>query len=533
MERRNFLLGKGERLTEDIVVKASGGPKRAPYTFEEAREHLTTMLSQTVSDVYKLPSAACPRDEAVISLILHPEYVAKSYFPGELLNNVGVKVVGSRPKKVTPKKLSRERTPYEFVTTEIFARGLRSAIRSWSESLPNWTDINRNAKELVKIENISMLSPHNKIKGPLPDTGTLQMEAVFHVGEEMEQSLILEDFEKFLKETNVPGKLGRRFFVKGICFLELKTLVNRAEEIATFSNLRCLRHMPELRVLNPIFRSSAIQISVPQFPNDSPVSRDVRVAVFDGGIPENHPITNWVTPYKFPNMEPATSELESHGVAVTSALLFGHIESEQPIKRPYSFIDHYQVLDESSGRNPAELYKVLERIESVLSKKIYDFVNLSIGPHLPIEDDEIHAWTAVLDNRFACSSTLATIAVGNDGESDSLLGFDRIQVPSDCINALAVGACDTPDDNWHRAPYSSVGPGRSPGMVKPDLVDFGGSTERPFIVFSADMEPKLIGTAGTSFATPSVTRMASGVRRISDRTSTILLSEPCSFIPPN
>ena len=247
-------------------------------------------------------------------------------------------------------------------------------------------------------------------------------------------------------------------------------------------------------------------------PNSPPVSRDVRVAVFDGGIPENHPITNWVTPFEFPNVEPATKELETHGVAVTSALLFGHIEPDLAIKRPYSFIDHYRVLDESPDQKFSELYEVLERIDSVLSAKDYDFVNLSIGPRLPIEDDEIHAWTAVLDDRFARSSTLATIAVGNDGESDSLLGFDRIQVPSDCINALAVGACDTPDDNWHRASYSSVGPGRSPGLVKPDLVDFGGSMERPFIVLSSDMEPNLIETSGTSFATPGVTRMASGVR---------------------
>ena len=512
MERRNFLLGKGERLTEDIVVKAGGGPKRAPYTFEETRERLTTMLSQTVSDVYKLPSAACPRDEAVISLTLHPEYIAKSYFPSKLLNNVGVKVVGSRPKKVTPKKLSRKRTPYESVTTELFARGLRSAIRSWSDSLPNWMDFNQYAKELVKIEKISVSDPRTKIKGKLPDTGILQMEVVLHIGEEKEQILVLEDFEKFLKECNVPNELGRCFFAKGLCFLELETLVDRTEEIATFSNLRCLRQMPELRVLNPTTRSSGIQTSEPHLPNSPPVSRDVRVAVFDGGIPENHPITNWVTPYEFPNVDPATKELETHGVAVTSALLFGHIEPDLAIKRPYSFIDHYRVLDESPDQKFSELYEVLERIDSVLSAKDYDFVNLSIGPRLPIEDDEIHAWTAVLDDRFARSSTLATIAVGNDGESDSLLGFDRIQVPSDCINALAVGACDTPDDNWHRASYSSVGPGRSPGLVKPDLVDFGGSMERPFIVLSADMEPNLIETSGTSFATPGVTRMASGVR---------------------
>ena len=37
MSKRNFLLGKGERLTEDIVVRSGGAPKAAPYTFAEAR----------------------------------------------------------------------------------------------------------------------------------------------------------------------------------------------------------------------------------------------------------------------------------------------------------------------------------------------------------------------------------------------------------------------------------------------------------------------------------------------------------------
>ena len=41
------------------------------------------------------------------------------------------------------------------------------------------------------------------------------------------------------------------------------------------------------------------------------------------------------------------------------------------------------------------------------------------------------------------STTLATIAVGNDGEGPRKDGLNRIQVPSDCVNALAVGACDT------------------------------------------------------------------------------------------
>ena len=214
----------------------------------------------------------------------------------------------------------------------------------------------------------------------------------------------------------------------------------------------------------------------------------------------------------FPGMESASPELESHGVAVTSAALFGHINPKQAIPPPYSRIDHYRVVDENPNQNPFELYEVLDRIENVLSTKSYDFVNLSIGPQLPIEDDEVHAWTAVLDDLLARNSTLTTIAVGNDGESDSLLGLDRVQVPSDCVNALAIGACDSPGEIWQHASYSSVGPGRSPGLIKPDLVDFGGVCDYPFRTLSVELALNLTEECGTSLAAPSVLRVATGVR---------------------
>ena len=43
----------------------------------------------------------------------------------------------------------RKRTPNESITTEHFVRGSRSAIRTWSESLPNWMNFNQYAKELA------------------------------------------------------------------------------------------------------------------------------------------------------------------------------------------------------------------------------------------------------------------------------------------------------------------------------------------------------------------------------------------------
>ncbi|HFM3630020.1 TPA: S8 family serine peptidase [Escherichia coli] len=91
----------------------------------------------------------------------------------------------------------------------------------------------------------------------------------------------------------------------------------------------------------------------------------------------------------------------------------------------------------------------------------------------------------------------------------------RIQVPADCVNALAVGACDTVNDTeWKRAPYSAIGPGRSPGVMKPDLVAFGGDTDEYFHVLGKGKKPVIIPQLGTSFASPYALRAAVGVRAI-------------------
>ena len=510
MARQNFLLGKGERLTDDISIRMGGGPKQPPYTFAESRSRLAPMVVDTVSSIDKLPPKACPGDQAVISLTLNPEYIAKSYFPSELLHSVGVDVVGSRPRTITPKKRSRSRKAVETVTTELFAKGPRSAIRDWSESLPYWNAHYPGASEIITIEEISAPVPREKIKGYLPESGRATLETVLHANELEAQTL--EAFSKYLISCHIEATFGRKFFAKGLCFLEIDAPVERADEIAAFTGVRALREMPELRVLRPIVRSESIPPVAFHFPTEAPLSDDVSVAIFDGGVPDQHPLTQWVVPHEEPGMKAATDEFLSHGVGVTSAALFGHIDPSVPLPRPYAYIDHHRVLDDAPGQDPHELYEVLDRIENIISIYDYDFISLSLGPRLPIQDDDVHAWTAVLDDRLSRISSLAMIAVGNDGESDTILGLDRVQVPSDCVNALAVGACDTPGGNWKRALYSSKGPGRSPGLIKPDFVDFGGVLGRPFVVVASDLNPTLTTTGGTSYATPSVMRLATGVR---------------------
>lgn len=512
MTRRNFLLGKGERLVEDVAGVRGGAPKSHPYTFAEAKNRIAPMLTRVVRGIDQLPDEACPNDVAVAAVTLNPEYIAKSYFPEKLFESLGLEPIGSRPRRIKPEKRSKGREPEEAITTELFVRGPRSAFRAWRSSLPNLAQDAAGAKDLPSIEEVVTPTAREKIKGRLPKKGDVVFEVVLHAGGEGPKGVVTQ-FKEYLDKIGIHRSLGRRFDAGGLCFVELEAPFDVAERIATFTPVRAVRQMPMLRILRPSFRSSRVPMEAIELPAKGPLDPGIRVAIFDGGIPKAHPITKWAKAIEPPGIGEPWEEFQKHGVGVTSAFLFGHIDPTKPLGRPYAPVDHYRVLDTAPGQDPHELYEVLGRIDGVLVDKKYDLINLSVGPYPPVEDDDVHAWTAVIDDRLSRGDTLATIAVGNNGHLSAKDRLNRIQVPSDCVNAVAVGACDNYEAPWQRCTYSSVGPGRSPGVVKPDFVEFGGTLQRPFIVVHDGVAAlALEATEGTSFSAPSVLRLAAGVR---------------------
>lgn len=524
MSKRNFLLGnKGENLIENISLPPHGGPKKAPYTFSEAQTRLGKMLDTVVTGLDALPDMACPNDYAIATITLHPGYIAKTAFPAELLRSAGLEAVGSRPRRIMPEKHTGKKDNKERLTTEIFVKGTRKQFATLNQQFQELDPSTNAGKQLSGIEVISFPTAATKLKN-IPEQGnSIPYEVVLHMNKKQAEGGDLEMFRTYLSTLGIQTTFPHRFYADGLCFLGIEAPVSAAERIATFSLLRVMRAMPSLRLTKPHMRTAYNQqepkVILPQLP---PVNSEISVAIFDGGIPPTHPLTKWVTPYEFPGMLPPTSEMLNHGVFVSSAFLFGHIDSSQPLPVPYAKVDHYRVIDDAQ-EHPFELFEVLKRIKSVLDNenKKYDFINLSLGPALPVSDDEVHAWTASLDQYLSDGQTLATIAVGNYYPGQS----PRVQVPADCVNALAIGACDRPGDGWKRAPYSAMGPGRSPGLIKPDLVDFGGGDKYKFLCLDPDgtsVVMKLISLTGTSCASPAVLRLATGIRAHFGKTLNLL-----------
>jgi hypothetical protein len=509
-ERGNLLIGYGERLSSDLAAPVAGAPKRHPYSFLEARRRLAPKIAETVDELDELPDEVCPRDQAVALVTLHPTYLAKSYYPAELLNTYGLETIGSRAREVSPQKWTKKKPPESAVTSELFIAGSRSHFRDLAAGVGRLSEAASGAEDLIKIEDFRTQPPEEKLKPLRSREKEPLLEVILHARPVREDAFILDGFEAYLDTFGIKiARDTRRFFAGGLCFLPLRVPHEVAAELVKYSFLRLAREMPRLRQFRPVARATpGFAPFACRLPKEGPIDSDLRVAMFDGGIKSDAKLDPWVSRKKTKNIGAPVTEFQNHGTAVTSALLFGPLQDGVTPDRPYAAIDHYRVLDAHTMKDDQqELYTVLERIQDVLeSRPKYDFVNLSLGPDLPIEDNDVHAWTAVLDQLFSDGQTLPAIAVGNSGELDWPSGNARIQTPADCVNALSVGGCDRMGAGWKRAAYSSIGPGRSPGIMKPDGLAFGGSSRELYWVLNAQSPGAAMPITGTSFAAPTALR---------------------------
>lgn len=510
MASPNYLIGLGERLVHPIALRTGGGKKSYPYTFEESKGNLITKWQQTLAAVKTLPSLACPGGDTVIAIDLHPTFLARSYYPGNFLRELDLRHMGSRVRGPT---FSANVNPSAGPAPEIFVAGKRAAITEFVENLPGWYPASAVQDDFRKIADVRALDA-SRLRSMTDESDEPPLEVVLHASDGAEDDYILRGFRSFAQRLGMNVDLSERLHTGGLCFIPMRGIRQNLEQLASFSFVRTIRRMPRLSLNDSLLRTADIPRSFQvKLPNAPAQSDKVKVAVFDGGLPRDNTLEAWAHAYDAPGVGPAVESLLTHGVAVTSALLFGSLREEvgeYPI--PFSDVDHWRVLDRNSRGDDFELVTVLRRILSILRQRTYEFVCLSIGPDLPIEDDEVHLWTSALDAFLASGNTILAAACGNSGEADWESGNARIQPASDAVNVIGIGAATADGINWGRAAYSSVGPGRSPGIVKPDVVTFGGSPSAPFNVLDRYHPGQSVGRMGTSYSAPSGLRRGIGVK---------------------
>lgn len=513
--KHNFLLGNGEKLTGPVLVPSGGGEKNPPYTLTEVRRRLKERAHIAREQIEALPPSACPGGEVVLSLTMHPRYISKSDFPNTLLNSLGLRSVGNRTAKVKPEKWGIQKHPTEALTEEIFVAGPRQRVLRLESFIETLTAGTAGVDDLLHIEDLSFPSAREKLRhlSEISHKERQWLEVVLHNQGQVE---VLEAFAAHARLLNLNAEvdIARSRRVGVLTFVPVSATLEAAEPLAQFAFLRVARSMPTLRPFRPTFlRASAGPRAI--LPTDGPVTTSMRALIFDGGISATAlaSLKPWVNLIEANGVGPNLVELEQHGLAVTSAFLFGPINDPANLQRPICGVDHVRVLDEALLTSSDPYYfDALDRILTFLDAqgKNYSLINISVGPNLPTTDDDVTLWTAELDARFASGDWVATVAAGNDGDRDPVAGLNRIQPPADGVNVLAVGASDSYSSPWARAPYSCMGPGRNPGLVKPDGVAFGGCDQEPFPVLSSSLQ--VDNTQGTSFAAPFALRSAAAIK---------------------
>jgi hypothetical protein len=435
MAETNIILGYGETLTSKVKLNRGSGDKKYPYSIEEQRAWLQPQLSKLLQVQHDLPYAAKPRGESVAKFTLHPTFLAKTHHPNGILVASGLRCIGSKSTLIKPRKVTlKHEVSTPTFTAELFVAGSEENFAQLSLML-NSSTIKTHVDALRKFEIINPFASTDKIFVRPTEETKVSLEVALHASAQDQD--ILKAFSNYLESLNGNADVKRAICVAGLTFIPVRVPHDNVELLAKFSFVRVLRTMPSLRIGGRELRA-LIDANVPELSEQTALDPNLRVGIFDGGIGHND-LNQWVSETVMLGTEETSSAFLHHGNGVTSALLFGPLDRSTPkFIRPYSNIEHFRVVSpsllESDGVADIDLYNVLSHIDSVLKENKFDFINFSIGPYMPMEDDEVHPWTALIDHHLSDGETFATVAVGNDG--DKTWPESRIQPPSDMVNAV-------------------------------------------------------------------------------------------------
>lgn len=350
-------------------------------------------------------------------------------------------------------------------------------------------------------------------------------EFILYYGERLSSFIDLED--SFSCEIEISGK-GLKDLIDNYPFI---FEVSEIDKISAISSTETEEATVEIQVIAP--------------DDDSP-----EIAVIDSGIMEEHKyltasiIKNNSKSYVVGDNSTADYVLGGgHGTRVAGAILYPYgLPSPNESYQLPCFIRNLRVLDHNNQLTdifPAELMQ--EIVKDNGDCKVF---NLSISSTAPYRLKHMSSWAATIDNLINQNRVLFIISAGNivsDVVRDYIINGKnypdflseprcRLANPAQSCFALTVGSINHStfeDDYWKSlgdehdvSAFSRIGTGIW-GMIKPDVVEFGGGLIISKSVFSTVRHneftaPELLrstlngGNAvgkdivGTSFATPKV-----------------------------
>lgn len=507
MEKEKYpIIANGELYVEPIRKKINFPPKEWPHDYNDAKMSICNDLMIIKKKIKEKEEIFL--DEKVLCIRLEPKLEAKSYVPDSLMVSEDMQIIGGRKYSFIDENGEKKDAKLYFVKTnnegidkleKTLNTGSKDTVETWR-------------RQIQSIRNIDLLSSEEKIQGLADDWTKGTIEIVLHPLENSVSKML----NIFMEISGLSkDEIKIKTYEKGLTFISAVCDRRIIAAIEKFNPLRSLHPMGEIDI-EPM--RMVQEVEGPK-PAKKKMRSNISVGMFDGGIIEDHILLKGYVKENNVVKTAATLKSLQHGNSVCGAILYGHLAGKttsDELNNPSVFVESFRVLPaetQLTSTRDAEavhgMYETIDQIEAIVEKrKDIKLYNLSFGPKEPILDDTISRFTYALD-RLTYNieegeiNPLFCVAVGNDGNKGEYL--NRIQTPSDMVNGLAVGAYTY---NFFgekiRADYSSIGPGREGAKIKPDLLEFGGSQERPFIVVGIGND-KIGISAGTSLATPVAT----------------------------
>lgn len=531
-DNRRLILANGERLVGKVEKKGTSRPSPLPRSYDEARELVIRQTGEMLRSAANISENRRYPDELFVCFRLHPDMLAKTYEPDSIFVQIpDLKKVGSRnwrpnldevaqTEKV--KKQKGNASGVQGIGRLLFVKGNEEGYERLIHTLNRSTHVLPAVfqSDIRKIERIDFLSPEEQLQGFEDDWMSGRVEMVLHPSLEGAERQI-SFFNELFDEINIAKDRARSvFYGDGPGFISA---------LATKESLLKLRGCNPLRTAHPIIFNGVTDlrtlpnIKAPPPPAPSTTRSTIKIGLFDGGIDPNCPHLKGFAEEDAALAIKSKSHpaYTSHGTAVAGAVLYGSLDQYDPSKAlpapPVSVVSIRVFPPTKAGDH--ELYECIDVIENAVpSRPDISVYNLSFGPRGPILDDSISRFTYALDQLAIQHRVLFFVAVGNDGEDPKL---HRIQVPSDVVHGIGVGAYTIRRNGQMRAPYSCKGPGREGAKIKPDFAAFGGCEVSLFHLLSINPGMK-ITEMGTSYASPVASRLGALTNGLFDRATPLL-----------
>lgn len=391
-------------------------------------------------------------------------------------------------------------------------------LRKISDKIANGATNHPTPSTIIGISAITNIEEFKPQVNASPSIDTVFKVKLFNYYDSSLNSVLIKEFERYCKEhkfnyKSVPysGELNI-YRIDGIT-------EDAFNDIKEFDGIQLISEMPTYDItMDSVSEEITISVKHPKVGVEYPI-----VGVLDSGIADVEYLKPWLCDNNITYYSKEDTN-KNHGTFVAGVLLYGdELEGEN-----YTGFDGCKLLEaivmpDTSKQRITEDELIAQIWDAISRNPDVKIWNLSLGTNREADLYEFSDFAKALDEIQEQNNVLICKSAGNCSNFKLNAPVERIAKSADTVRGLVVGSLAHDKSNTDIAekntpsPFSRIGRGPS-HIIKPDVVHFGGNaglnscnkvTITPVKSFS--VSGQIVGNVGTSFSTPRIAAITSGL----------------------